>query len=136
MDTEERAKKAKERVRKDRTAKPPDLGAALSSGHKGDFVIPWNCDLRSITLFSDQSGGSVFFGIWRDALANFPPTSGDTIAPSGVPLISGAIRSIYSGSTALAGWTTSFTAGDVFSVVIHSGATMTRASIAMSLGVK
>lgn len=32
MDTEERARKAKERVRKDRTAKPPDLGASLSSG--------------------------------------------------------------------------------------------------------
>lgn len=110
-------------------------GTALASGLKGDIIVPFDCRINYVNVFSDVSGGSIFAGIWRDAYANFPPTSGDTIAPSGVPLISGAIRNSYSGTAALSGWTTALTKGDVLRFVIHSGLTMTRVTLALQVGV-
>lgn len=110
-------------------------GVALASGEKGDIIVPFDCKLNYLNIFSDQSGGSVFAGIWKDNYAAYPPTSGDTIAASGVPLISGAIRNTYSGTAALSGWTTAFTKGDVLKFVIHSGLTQTRVCIAMQVGV-
>ncbi len=110
-------------------------GVALVSGAKGDIIVPWNCKLTNLNLFSDQSGGSVRVDVWRDSFANFPPTSGDTIAASGVPLISGTIRNTYSGTAALSGWVTAFNRDDVLSFVVHSGATMTRVTVAMQVGI-
>lgn len=110
-------------------------GAALAAGEKGDVIVPYDCRINYVNVFSDQSGGSVFLGIWRDSFANYPPTSGDTVAPSGVPLISGAIRNSYSGAAALSGWTTALTKGDVIKFVVHSGLTMTRVTIALQVGV-
>ena len=74
--------------------------------------------------------------IWKDTRANYPPTSGDTIAASGVPHISGRIVNSYSGVDALSGWVTDFAKGDVLKFVVHSGLTMTRVTLAMQLGVK
>lgn len=108
-------------------------GSALGSGIKGYVTVPFPSTLLGLSIFSDQSGGSVRLGIWKDTYANFPPTSGDTIAPSGVPLISGAIRNTYSGEAALSGWTTSFARGDVLAFVVHSGLTMTQVSVSMQL---
>jgi hypothetical protein len=110
-------------------------GAAPSTGDKGDLVVPFDCKINYVNLFSDVSGGSIFLGVWRDSFANYPPVSGDTIAPSGVPLISGAIRNSYSGTAALSGWTTSLTKGDVLKFVVLSGLTMTRACVAIQVGV-
>jgi hypothetical protein len=107
----------------------------IASGLKGSVVIPHAGLITSVTLLSDQSGGGCFVGIWKDTFANFPATSGDTIAPSGVPLISGAVRSTYSGTAALSGWTTAVAAGDVLTFAVHSGLTMTRVGVAVRLGV-
>jgi hypothetical protein len=110
-------------------------GAALASGHFGFLQIPFNCSLTSVALYGDRTGASgetVFPGIWKDTHANFPPTSGDTIAPSGVPLISGgSSKQLYSGTGALAGWTTTFTGGDVLSFNVHSGSLLSRVTVAL-----
>ncbi len=107
----------------------------IASGEKGDLLVPYDCQLNYLNVSSDQSGGSCFVGVWRDSQANYPPTSGDTIAPSGVPLISGAIMKSYSGTAALSGWVTAFNKGDILKFAVHSGLTMTRVTVAMQVGV-
>ncbi len=108
---------------------------AVASGERGDLIVPDNCRLNYVNMFSDVSGGSCFAGIWKDTVANYPPTSGDTIAPSGVPLISGAIFKSYSGTAALSGWVTAFNKGDVLKFVTHSGLTMARVTVALQVGI-
>ena len=61
-------------------------------------------------LLADDAYAELVVEVWRDTLANLPPTSADLITGTAPPTLAGA-RS--ASSAALTGWATAFAAGDV-----------------------
>jgi hypothetical protein len=94
-----------------------DAGASvITTGVKGDLVIPFACTITEWTLLSDVSG-SIVVDIWRDTYANYPATVADTITGSAKPTITSATKNT---STTLTGWTTSIVAGSVLRFNVDS----------------
>jgi len=106
-------------------------GSALTTGVKADISVPYACTITSVVMLADQSG-SVVVDIWKDTLANYPPTVADTITASAKPTITTATNS---SDTTLTGWTTSITAGDTLRFNIDSATTITRLSLTLKVTV-
>ena len=104
-----------------------NAGSALSTGVKGDLVIPFACTLSGVTLLADQSG-SVVVDIWKNAYSGFPPTVANTITASAIPTISSATK--YQDLT-LTGWTKTVNAGDTLRFNVNSDTTITRVTVAL-----
>lgn len=93
-------------------------GSDLTTGIAAYVEVPGPFTVDTVTLLA-SSGGQAFIGLWKDTYANFPPTSGDTIATSGVPIVSGGQKNQYTGAS-LSGWTLTFAQGDILGVNVHS----------------
>ena len=106
-------------------------GSALTTGVKADVYMPYACTITAVTMLADQSG-SVVVDIWKDVLANYPPTVADTIVASAPPTISAATNSQDS---TLTGWTTSISAGDTLRFNINSASTITRLNLTLTVTV-
>lgn len=102
-------------------------GATVTTGIKGDVVMPFDGEFTRATLLADQSG-SIVIDIWKDVYASFPPTGADSIVAAAPPTISTAIKSQDS---TLTGWTTAFAAGDVLRFNVNSATSITRATLAL-----
>jgi len=102
-------------------------GSALTTGVKGDLVVPWNCTITGWTLLADQSG-SIVIDVWRDSYANYPPTVADTIAGTEKPTLSSAAKNQ---DLALSSWTTSLSAGDILRFNVDSVATVQRVTLVL-----
>lgn len=102
-------------------------GGVIQTGVAGDLEVPFNCTLTQVTMLADQSG-SIVVDIWKDSLANYPPTDADSITASAVPTIS---SDTDSQDTTLTGWTTSISAGDVLRFNVDSCTSITRCSISL-----
>jgi hypothetical protein len=102
-------------------------GSALTTGVKGDLIVPWNCTVTGWTLLADQSG-SIVIDVWRDSYANYPPTVADTIAGSEKPTLSSATKNQ---DLTLTTWTTSLSAGDILRFNVDSVATVQRVTLAI-----
>lgn len=105
-------------------------GATITTGIKGDFVVPYACTIVGVTALADQSG-SIVVDVWKDSYANFPPTdSPDSITASAPITISAATKSQDS---TLTGWTTSLAAGDVLRFNVDSVSSITRVAISFDV---
>jgi hypothetical protein len=82
--------------------------AAITTGNKLGFRVPFACTITGVSLGLDQTG-SIVIDIWKRAHASYPPTVSQTITASAKPTISSGLS--YEDTT-LTGWTTSITAGD------------------------
>jgi hypothetical protein len=102
-------------------------GSAITTGVKGDLLVPWNCTVTEWTLLGDQSG-SIVLDIWQDTYANYPPTVADTITGSDKPTISASNKGQ---STALTGWTTALVSGRTLRFNVDSVSTITRVTLAL-----
>lgn len=106
-------------------------GSALSTGIKADVYVPYACTITAVTLLADQAG-DVVVDIWKDSLANYPPTDADSITASAPPTLSSAA----SGQDAtLSGWTTAISAGDTLRFNIDSASTITRLALTLTVTV-
>lgn len=103
--------------------------SAITTGIKGDIVIPFDCDITEWTLLADQSG-SIVIDLWRDSYANFPPVVGDSITASAKPTISSATKGQ---SSTLTGWTVAVTAGDIIRINVDSATTIQRCTVFLAL---
>jgi hypothetical protein len=103
-------------------------GSAITTGNKGDIRFPYACTLSGVYLLADVSG-SIVLDLWKDTLANFPPTVADTITASAKPTLSSATNS---SDTTMTGWTKSITAGDIIRVNVDSVATVTRVAMILT----
>lgn len=83
--------------------------------------VNFPCTIVAWTLLANVSG-SIVLDIWKDSLANYPPTVADTITASAKPTISSGTNAT---SSTLTGWTTSISAGDVLTVHVDSCTTIT-----------
>lgn len=104
-------------------------GSVITTGLKGDLVIPFACTITGVTLLGDQSG-SIVIDLWKDTYTNYPPTIADSIAASAKPTITTATKSQ---DTTLTGWTTSVAAGDIIRVNVDSVTTLTRVALILTL---
>jgi hypothetical protein len=109
-------------------------GAPISTGAKG-FIGPlgYTATITGWTLTSDVSA-TVTMDIWKDTLANHPPTNGDSITASAKPGLSAAVQA---SSTTLTGWTTSIGATDIlrFEVEANNNATYLTLQLAITRAV-
>lgn len=103
-------------------------GVAITTGVKGDLLIPVACVITKATLLADQSG-SIVIDIWKDTYANYPPTNDDSITASAPPTISSATKSEDS---TLTGWTLAVAAGSILRFNVDSCTTITRATLALT----
>ncbi|HXG72836.1 MAG TPA: hypothetical protein VNJ04_19750 [Gemmatimonadaceae bacterium] len=104
-------------------------GSAITTGIKGDVLIPFAATITKWTLLPDVSG-SVVFDLWKSTYANYPPTVANTIPAAAKPTISGATKAQ---STTLTGWTTAVAADDIIRVSIDSATTITRCALVLRL---
>lgn len=102
-------------------------GAPISTGVKGDLVFDFAGTITQATVLGDQTG-SIEIDIWKRAYASYPPTVTQSIVASAPPTISSGIKSQDS---TLPGWTTSFSAGDVFRFNVNSVTAITRATLSL-----
>lgn len=104
-------------------------GSAITTGIKGDILVPFACDIMEWTLLADQSG-SIVIDIWKDTYANFPPTNADTITASAKPTLSSAAKAQ---NATMTGWTKSIGAGQTLRFNVDSASTVTRVTLALKL---
>lgn len=104
-------------------------GSTITTGIKGDLVVPVACTIQSVTMVADQSG-SIVVDIWKDTYANYPPTVADTITASAKPTITTALKSQ---DTTLTGWTTSVIAGDTIRFNVDSVTSITRLTLSLKV---
>lgn len=106
-------------------------GSVLTTGVKGYLRVDFAGTLTQSTLLADQSG-SVVVNIYKTDYATFdPPTHpavADKITASAPPTISAAKKAV---DATLTGWTTSFSAGDIFAFNIDSVTTIQRVTCAL-----
>lgn len=100
-------------------------GSTITTGVKGDITIPFACTIDSWYVTADQAG-SIVIDVWRDTLANFPPTVADSIAGSEKPTLSGVA---FNSDTSLTTFTRSLAANDVIRFNVDSVATVTRVNL-------
>jgi hypothetical protein len=105
-------------------------GAVLTTGVKGDLLIPFACTINSATLQADQSG-SIVIDIWKKAYAtSAPPTVANTITAAAKPTLTTAQSSQ---DATLTGWTTAITANDMLRFNIDSITTCTRVTLTLKV---
>ena len=102
-------------------------GAVITTGTKGVLTVPFAGTITEWQVLADVSG-SIQLDIWKDALANYPPTIADTITGTDKPRI---VSSVKGGSTALTGWTKSVNFGDILRFNVDSATTITRVTVTL-----
>lgn len=111
-------------------------GGTLPTGVSGaGIVVPFNCTISQVVLNGNATAGSVVADIWKCTESQYDggvthPTSGDSITGGSQPTIT--VGSKYSDS-ALSGWTTSLSQGDVLWYNIISVASFTSVTVALRL---
>jgi len=101
-------------------------GATITTGVKGDIVMPAAGTIEEWTLLADQSG-AIVVDIWKDTYANFPPTDADAICSTNEPEI--VASGTKAQSSTLTGWTTTFAAGDILRFNVDSCTSIQRVTL-------
>lgn len=104
-------------------------GNVITTGIKGDYVIPFNGTITGWTILGDVSG-SIVVDIWKDSYANYPPTVADTITGSEKPTLSSATKNQ---DTSLTTWTTSVSEGDILRFNVDSASVVTRVTLSIAI---
>ncbi len=105
-------------------------GATLTTGVKGDLLIPFACTINSATLEADQSG-SIVIDIWKKTYTlDSPPAVAQTITASAKPTLASHQSSQ---DATLTGWTTSIAANDMLRFNIDSITTCQRVTLTLKV---
>lgn len=107
-------------------------GAAITTGVKGDIVIPFGTRIEEVELLADQSG-SIKIDIFRDTYGQFPPTNADTITGGDEPEISSGTKwsSRFDLTGGLVNWEREIKRFDILRVNVDSVTTIQRVTLAM-----
>jgi len=105
-------------------------GSEIGDNVKGWCVVPVAGDIVQWTILADQSG-SITLDVWKDVIANHPPTVADEIVGTGTkPAISTATYAWH----APAGWdTVRVAANDVIMVNVDSCTTITKVEVIFTI---
>jgi len=91
----------------------------VTTGYKGAIQIPYDCTITEVSLVADVSGSAVV-DIWKDTIANYPPTDADSITSATPPTLA---SEIYSVDSTLSGWDVDITSKDFLGFNIDSCST-------------
>jgi hypothetical protein len=106
-------------------------GSEITTGIKGDVRIPFACTVTGWTLLADQTG-AIVIDVWRDTLANFPPTDADSITNGSEPEI--AASGTNAEDTNLGDWTdVTLDAGDILRFNVDSVTDITRVTLLLHI---
>jgi hypothetical protein len=103
-------------------------GSVITTGVKGDIMVPFNCTVLGWDIVADASG-TIQVDIWKDTYANFPPTVADTITGTEKPALSSAQKNQ---DTALSSWTTTLNRNEWLRINVDASpvpATVTRVTV-------
>jgi len=103
-------------------------GAPITTGVKGTFQVDYAGTIQANTLLADQSG-SIAITIKKSTYAGYPGSLASIVA-SAKPTLSSAQKST---DGTLTGWTTSFSAGDVFEVSVDSATSVQRVTLSLKI---
>lgn len=103
----------------------PGGGSVISADTKIRLGVDFDCTIRQVTMYADQSG-SIQVDVWKDTYANYPPTDADSITASAPLTISSSNKSQDS---TLTGWTKTINAGDSIILNVDSCTTITECTI-------
>lgn len=106
-------------------------GALIATGtYKANPSAPTGGVINSWTLLGDGTSGSAVVDVWKSTYAGFPATIANTITASALPTCSSAVAAT---SSTLTGWTTSFSAGDIFRFNVNSVTTWTHLTLILNV---
>ena len=100
----------------------------ISTGVKLYVQMPFDGTIDQVDLFSSVSG-SIVIDLWKDTIANFPPTVADSICGADKPSLSSATSA---SKTSFSGWTLNFSAGDILVVKVDSVSSCTLVTLSIS----
>jgi len=98
-------------------------GNPIKTGFKVYRMIPTGGTITKVTVLADTTG-SIVVDIKKCVYSGFPTTT--SICASAKPTLSSAQKSVDS---TLTGWTTAFSAGDIFEFYVDSVSTVTFVSV-------
>lgn len=104
-------------------------GAVITTGEKAWGQVEAGGTITGWTLLADQAC-SIIIDVWVDSYANFPPTNADSITASAPPDLSTVAKDTDS---TLSGWTTTFSAGDIFKFNVDSVTDCEKVVLVLSL---
>jgi hypothetical protein len=94
-----------------------------------DIQVPFACEVLGWAILGTVSG-SIVVDIWRDTVANFPPTVGDTITGTGKPTVSSAASA--TGDTT--GWgSTALVKDDILRFNVDSVTSFTQVTVSLTV---
>ena len=93
-------------------------GAVITTGIKGDLVVPFAATITEVMMLADQAG-SLTVAVWNAAFASYPPASASTLLTMTIT----AANKLQS-----TGLSIPVTAGHVLRFNVNSAATITRAT--------
>ena len=99
--------------------------SAISTGQKGFVIVPYSGTITSWMIISDTAG-SIVVDVWKTDYNSYPPSVANTITGSEKPTLSSANKNR---DLALSTWTTSFSAGDIFTINVDSVATVRKVTL-------
>ena len=99
--------------------------SAISTGQKGFVIVPYSGTITSWMIISDTAG-SIVVDVWKTDYNSYPPSVANTITGSEKPTLSSANKKR---DLALSTWTTSFSAGDIFTINVDSVATVRKVTL-------
>ena len=99
----------------------------VSGSVKGYIEVPFNGTISSVRLLAGITG-TLTVDIWNDTYTNYPPLDADTITGSSPMKLVGAMKAE---ETALGGWQTGVTAGDILTINVDGCTTITSATLSI-----
>lgn len=103
-------------------------GVEIEDNSHIEVLVPKAITITGAYAFADTSG-SISVDVWKDTIANYPPTNADSICASAPITLSSATNST---DTTLTGWTTSVAALSVLKFVVESCTTITKCTIVLT----
>lgn len=104
-------------------------GEPISTGIAGDVTLDRRCAVVAWTLLADTAG-DLIVDVWRDDLAAYPPSVGDSITGGSPPELAGQD---HARDEALDGWDIEIAAGDTLRFNVDSASAVSRATLALTL---
>ncbi len=106
-------------------------GSVITTGVKGDVLIPFGTRILAAYLLADQSG-SIKLDIWKAVYNNYPPTDADTITGGQEPEISSTDKwSSGEDNAIMAAWDRDIKFLDTLRINVDSVTTITRVTLAL-----
>jgi len=105
-----------------------NAGTEIADDSHIELLVPKAITITGAYAFADVSG-SIVVDVWKDTIANYPPTAADKITASAPVTISSATNS---SDTTLTGWTTAVAALSVLKFNVTSCTTITKCTIVLT----